>query len=138
MEETTITEHPVSEKEYDYHDQDSKVVMAWEYLDSLPDLTIVDVAEYARDRAEEETVRKLNDLKKMIIPDLQDFAKRNCAIMRVSDYGAALHVEITLDYSFVLDSDDTVTRTAIMMAKGICVERHKTSAEKIRIELDYE
>ena len=96
---------------------------------------IVALADYARRQAANgpQTRRKA-----IILPVLQDFAKKNTACLKVTDCGDLLHAELDLEVSFVLDTDDTAMRTVIMLAKGICMESRKNKPGIIHIELDYE
>lgn len=93
------------------------------------------LADYARRQAANgpQTRRKA-----IILPLLQDFAKKNTARLKVTDCGDLLHAELDLEVSFVLDTDDTAMRTVIMLAKGICMESRKNKPGIIHIELDYE
>ena len=121
-----------SEVEFDYQNRDEDVQKAWDYLDSISDKEIVELVEYAKEHLHQDRIKEI------ILPFLQTFAKSNGARMCVRPCGSALHVEITLDNCLVVDSDDTVMRTVLMMAKGICVELYKDIPGKLRMELDYE
>lgn len=121
-----------SEVEYDYQNRDEDVQKAWDYLDSISDKEIVELVEYAKGHLRQDRIKEI------ILPVLRAFAKSNGARMCVRSCGSALHVEITLDNCLVVDSDDTVVRTVLMMAKGICVELQKGTPGKLHMELDYE
>lgn len=125
-------EDDISEVEYDYQNRDEDVKNAWDYLDSISDKEIVELVEYAKEYLQRDQIKKI------ILPALRDFAKRNEARMCVRPCGSAVHVEVTLDNCLVVDSDDTVMRTVLMMAKGICVELQKDIPGKLHMELDYE
>ena len=135
MKQTNGTEKVLSEEEYDYREVSGDATSAWEYLDSCSDGEIVALAAYARRQASESSQTRQ---KAIILPVLQDFAKKNTARLKVTDYEDSLHAELDLEVSFVLDADDTAMRTVLMLAKGICMESRKDAPGILHIELDYE